>query len=97
MNKKDIFPKTYAQNTTSDWLLMLNKMETGSTGTLAREVKESYLKSYFNLMYYMLFVPFQIHVDSKSGEYILKSNKIQKVLNLKNIYSFFNKTNCSQF
>lgn len=76
MNKKEIFPKTFTQKFTSDWIL--NEMEIRIKST---EVKESYLKSYFNLMYYMFFIPFKIQVDHKNGEYVLKSNKIQKVSN----------------
>lgn len=77
MNEKKVIHTTFPPKILiSDWLLMLNEMEHQSR---PNELKESYLKSYFNLMYYLLFVPFKIQVDSKSGEYMLKSNKIQKL------------------
>ncbi len=50
--------------------------------TKAYIAKESHLKVYLNVMYYLLFVPFKIYHDTNSDEYILSSNRIQKVYNV---------------
>ncbi|CAL8133765.1 unnamed protein product [Orchesella dallaii] len=41
---------------------------------------DSYFQTFFNFMFYLLFVPFKVAVVGKSGDLILKSNRLQKVL-----------------
>lgn len=42
-------------------------------------VEEQYLKLFFNLMYYLALVPFNVDKDRKTGAYILTSRKSQKI------------------
>ncbi len=75
------------------WALLLKDIE----GKRSCKQSQSYLQVYFNIMYYLLFIPFKIKTDPKSGEYILVSNRLQKVVKLtiyiakilKKIYIYF--------
>lgn len=57
------------------WALLIKDLE----GRRSWKPSQSYLKVYFNIMYYLLFIPFKVQSDKKSGEYFLVSNRFQKV------------------
>ncbi|CAL8102612.1 unnamed protein product [Orchesella dallaii] len=48
--------------------------------TTFRKQGDSYFQTFFNFMFYLLFVPFKVVVDGESGDFILKFNLLQKVL-----------------
>lgn len=61
-------------------------MKTSSFSDSSRrdKVRESYMVVFFDIMYCLLFVPFRVKKDTKTGEYILQHNVFQKVkINLK--------------